>query len=659
MKKIITIGIFTLLISTFSIAQNNHFRNGAEYCSQKHMHQAISTKSTMANLPHSFDVLNYQLYADVYNCYQSPYPGNFTAINTMTFVADSVISQIKLNAVSTSLGIDSVRMQAASFSHANDMLTINLDQTYLPGDTITVKIYYHHNDVNDGAFYTNGGFVFTDCEPEGARKWFPCYDSPSDKATVDVTARVPSNVKLASNGRLADSTLDGDVMIYHWISRDPVATYLVLLTSKVNYKLDIIQRPNPGGGTTPIRFYYNNGENISNPRQVMIPMMDYYSEQFGEHPFEKNGFATLNNEFVWGGMENQTLTSLCPGCWGEDLLAHEFAHQWFGDMITCATWADIFLNEGFATWTEAHWIEHTEGYAQYHSEMENNADYYKWGNPGWAISNPDWAINTPSTDVLFDYSITYMKGSCVMHMLRYVLGDNLFFSGMYNYANKPELKYHSAVISDFKNAMEETSGQDLDWFFNEWIYQPNHPEYQNTYNFVDLGSGQWKVNFTANQNQGLSANYFQMPIEIKIGFNQGADTLIRVMNTINHEHFEWIFNSEPVSLAFDPNDDILLKDGTTTVGISNPATKENTVLQCKPNPASGKTTVSYYVPAKANVKIRVYSITGSEMFTVCNNLQEQGNHQLSFNVSNMPSGIYFMKMDAGNTVKTTKLVIAK
>ena len=86
--------------------------------------------------------------------------------------------------------------------------------------------------------------------------------------------------------------------------------------------------------------------------------MTTYSELFGEHPFEKNGFATLNNQFVWGGMENQTLTSLCPNCWDEGLISHEFAHQWFGDMITCATWADIWLNEGFATYTEALWLEH-------------------------------------------------------------------------------------------------------------------------------------------------------------------------------------------------------------------------------------------------------------------------------------------------------------
>lgn len=292
---------------------------------------------------HSFDVLNYKLNLDIRSCFISPYPKTFSASNEIRFRVDTSLSSIRLNAVNTSLTIDSVRLAAATFTHSSNILTINLDRTYAAGETVTVKIYYRHNNVTDVGFYVSGGMVFTDAEPEGARCWYPCWDKPSDKATIDLTAKTPATVKLGSNGRLADSTTVGDSTWFHWVSRDPMSTYLVVMSAKVNYGLHIlywhkISNPND---SIPIRFYYNIGENPAPMEQIILPMITRYSTLFGEHPFEKNGFATLNNQFVWGGMENQTLTSLCPGCWQEYYVSHEFAHQWFGDMITCGTWADL------------------------------------------------------------------------------------------------------------------------------------------------------------------------------------------------------------------------------------------------------------------------------------------------------------------------------
>ena len=137
-----------------------------------------------------------------------------------------------------------------------------------------------------------------------------------------------------------------------------------------------------------------------------------FSQLFGEHPFEKNGFATLNNQFQWGGMENQTLTSLCPNCWSENLVSHEFAHQWFGDMITCATWADIWLNEGFATYWKRSGTNSRADTRAYKSDINNDASSYLSGNPGWPMYNPSWAITTPPNNTLFNYAITYAKGAC-------------------------------------------------------------------------------------------------------------------------------------------------------------------------------------------------------------------------------------------------------
>src|SRR4030066_89317 len=164
-----------------------------------------------------------------------------------------------------------------------------------------------------------------------------------------------------------------------------------------------------------------------------------------------------------------------------------------GDMITCATWADIFLNEGFATFSEALWSESKGGYAAYKKDINDDANYYLSANPGWAISNPNWAVTTPNTNTLFNYAITYAKGACVLHMLRYVLGDTLFFNGLKSYATDTFLK---------------------------------------------------------------------IPIEIKITFTTGADTLIRVMNDVNNQMYYFTFTRQPSTILFDPDNQIVLKTAT-------------------------------------------------------------------------------------------------
>ena len=557
--------LMILLSSSLLLSQSN---KGSEYCSHKKINTANleNAEALFADLPHSYDVLNYKLDLNLYNNFISPYPKNFTASVVVTFRVDSVLNQIKLNATNTSLVIDSVRLAGVSFTHTSNILTITLDRTYTVGETADVKVYYRHNNVTDNAFNVSNGMVFTDCEPEGARKWFPCWDKPSDKATLDLTAKVPATVKLGSNGRLADSIKTADTIYYNWISADPVPTYLIVMSGKVNYNLDIVywhKISNPAD-SIPIRFYWNQGESttsLNSMKSMIIPMTTFYSTIFGEHPFEKNGFATLNNLFTWGGMENQTLTSLCPNCWESSLIAHEFAHQWFGDMITCATWADIWLNEGFATYTEALWLEHTSGYSSYKSEILSDASTYLNSNPGWAISNPDWAINTPSTNTLFNYAITYMKGATIHHLLRYVMGDTKYFQGLLAYANDPDLKYKSAVIPEFYEHMSTVYGEDLTWFMDQWIYNPNHPTYANNYWISNQGAGVWQVGFVAKQTQ-TNTVFFKMPIEIKITFTTGADTIIRVMNNANNQVFFWNFNRQPSSVSFDPNNNIVIKTAT-------------------------------------------------------------------------------------------------
>lgn len=659
MKKIPLL-VFLCFLFGLGFAQSALDMRGSEACSHRksNNYQLVDRSLKSSYSPkHSFDVLNYKINIDLVDCFISPYPNSFEADVVISFRIDSSLNQIILDANSTSLSIDSVKLNAASFIQNGNYLTIQLDRTYNPGEFADVQIYYKHNDITDYAFYASGGFAFTDCEPEGARKWLPCYDKPSDKATTDITAKVPLQTKLGSNGRLQDSIVDGQNIFYHWISRDPVATYLIVLTGKNNFNLDIVNWQNPiTQEIVPIRFYYNNGEDPSYIKSIIGDMTSFYSSEFGDHPFEKNGFATLNSEFTWGGMENQTLTSLCPGCWGESLIAHEFAHQWFGDMITCATWADIFLNEGFATWSEAFWNESKNGHEAYMNELQSNAEYYRFTNPHWAISTPSWAVNTPDLGTLFNYSITYMKASCVLHMLRYTMTDSLFLPALKAYATDTvNFKNNSATIEDFKNKMESESGQELDWFFDQWIFKPDHPIYENTYGFYAEDNDLWRVNFIVRQQEQAFLPYFQMPVELKISFENGSDTLIRVFNSFNNQQFEFTFNQKPLLVEFDPENNILLKEGSTQVS-TNKFEKSEIIATASPNPFTDKVLIEFQLEKPMLVSAWLYDNTGKQLDMVFEQFLQQSSHTFVIEGKELPIGIYFVKLTLGNQTQVLKLI---
>jgi aminopeptidase N len=649
---------FVLFLITSMIYSQLTFQKGSEYCSHKKMNApSVLDLGDSPNTPkHTFDVLDYKIDLDIRSCFISPYPKSFYGYVKVKFRVDTALSQITLNAVNTSIVVNSVSLAGVSFTHTGNILTITLNRTYNPNEIAEVQIYYQHLNVSDQAFYTGNGGVFTDAEPEGARKWFPCWDKPSDKATVDIILKVPGNVKIGSNGRLQDSLMTGDTIYYHWVSRDPVATYLVVLTGKVNYNLNIVywhKLSNPAD-SIPIRFYFNNGENPTNIQNLIGNMTTYYSQRFGEHGFEKNGFTTAPaSGFTWGGMENQTLTTLCAGCWQENLVSHEYAHQWYGDMITCGTWADIWLNEGFATYSEALWYEKTGGYASYKSDINSDASSYLSGNPGWPMYNPQWAIITPNNNELFNYAITYAKGACVLHMLRYVLQDTtVFFNCLRGYAlDTANFRYKSSVTDDFTAKISQIAGQDLTWFIDEWVKQPNHPVYQNYYQFTDIGGGNWSVGFQARQTQ-VNTPFHRMPLTLRITFSSGPDTTIRAMNDLNNQVYFWQFNRQPTAFAFDPNNDIVLKQGTTTAGIVGITAHNEEVPgvfslgQNYPNPFNPVTNIRFDIPKRADVEISIYDITGRIVSTVFNGVSDPGKYTAEFDGTNISSGVYYYEIRA-------------
>lgn len=657
--KILIILIFG--INTGAVqAQFEH--SGAYYCSQRKINANFKLNTISEKVvKHTFDVLHYDINLDLFACYTTPYPKNFNASCKIRIAIDSSITNIILDASSYSLIINSIDSPAISFVHSNNKLAISLNQMYNPGDNIELMIRYQHKNLTDGAFYASGGFVFTDCEPQGARKWFPCYDRPSDKATLRLQAKTPLGVLLGSNGKLLSNNVISDSIFYIWQSRDPIATYLMVITSKMNYNLDIIQWKNPlnQSDSFPIWFYYNNGEDITYSKSLILQVTNCFTEKFGPHPFEKNGFATLNSDFTWGGMENQTLTSLCPGCWIEVLLVHEYAHQWFGDMITCAAWSDLWLNEGFATYCEALWYEYKHNYTYYHNTIVAKANYYLNNNPGWPVYNAAWATNPPQNDTLFNGAITYYKGCCVLHMLRYLLGDVVFFDLLREYATDAvNFRYKSATTQDFMDKVNAITGENYDWFFEQWIFNPNHPVYQNTYAINHNTTEEWSVIFNAKQVQSNTV-FYKMPVEIKIVFQDNTDTLVKVMNDSNYQSFIFVFDKQPQHVVFDPNNNIVLKAGST-VNISN-ISKSDVLyfdFEILPNVLcnqSGKIVINATKTIQCNIKL--YDESGRQLSAIFDGEINSSKYEIPLITKDLKSGSYAVVLFSENMLQVKRFFV--
>ncbi len=667
MKKY-SILLVVALLYCFSVRAQEKIKTGAEMCSEgkQKRAEAFGKQLSPGSPKHSFDMLHYALTLDLYKNYATPFPKSFKASVQMTARADSAISSISLNAVNTSLTIDSIQSAGISFTHSGNMLTIQLNKTYQQNDTFSVTIYYQHKDVADAAFYVGSdGMVFTDAEPEGARYWFPCWDKPSDKATVELTAKVPTSVKLGSNGILKDTTRIADTLIYHWVSKEPVSTYLVVISSKVNYNLDIVywKKLSNQKDSIPIFLYWNQGESatgVNNIKTKIISMTTRYSELFGEHPFQKNGFATMNGSFTWGGMENQTLTSLLPnGLNNENLVSHEYAHQWFGDMVTCATWGDIWLNEGFATYCEALWYEYTGGYTRYKTDIVADASGYLSSNPGRAMYMPAWAITTPSTGLLFNTAVTYNKGACVLHMLRYVLGDSTFFSALHDYGSNPSLKFGTITTDDFIQIMNTNTKQDLTWFFEQWVKVANHPLYSVQYSVNNIDSTA-KVSISQTQTTGT---YWKMPVVLKFSLQNGKDTTVRVFNAANKDSFLFKFLSPPLSMTFDPDNDILLKTAVTqkvsSIRDEPAAPADFSLMQNFPNPFNPATTIEFNIPRSGHVLLQIFDVAGRNVETLLNQTMNGGVYNIVWNASKYPSGMYYYRLQSGFFTETKKMSLIK
>ncbi len=519
-----------------------------------------------------------------HRCYWEIDPSvNYIKGNITTFFKPTVsnFTQVEVD-LASNLTVDSVKYHAAlvSFSHnADDLLQINTG-TLIPLNTLDSLTVYYQGKPSGGSGFgsfvqsTHNGtpIIWTLSEPFGAKTWWPCKQNLSDKIdSIDILVKTPSVNRVASNGLLVSELAKGTDKIFHWKSRYPIAPYLVAI-AVTNYSVYSDYVPLQNGTLEVLNYVYP--ETIASTKDAtkdIVKIIRLFDSLLIDYPFAKEKYG--HAQFGWsGGMEHQTMSFM--GAFFLTLMAHECAHQWFGDHVTCGSWEDIWLNEGFATYFE--W-QVTERFLP---------ESWTSGLPGIVkgiTSSPVGSLrcdDTLSVSRIFDSRLSYAKGGFVLRMLHWKLGDAAFYTALKNYLNDPKLKNAYAKTPQLKEHFEKASGQDLTQFFKQWYYKQGYP----TYHVQWLGQGS-VVSLTLTQSQSdTSVSFFEMPVPVKFEA-RGKDTLVVLNNTYSGQVFQIPLNFEAVEARFDPEYWILSANNKVT-NLTN-LVLEKVDLSLYPNPTSG------------------------------------------------------------------------
>jgi aminopeptidase N len=558
--------------------------------------------------------------------------------------------------LSKALMVDSVLYHGAKVLFqqlTTDALQVNFPNTLAPEQKDSLSIFYKGVPPNSGfgsfmqSTHNGAPVLWTLSEPYGAKDWWPCKDMLTDKAdSIDISITYPAAYQSSSNGLLVDERLIGDKKQDDWKHRYPIASYLVAL-AVTNYSIDhdSVQLPY---GRLPVEMYAYPEDSASFKTATATAKagLQLFSELLGNYPFSNERYA--QTQFGWGGgMEHQTNSFISAPDAG--LVAHELAHQWFGDAVTNGSWQDLWLHEGFATYLAFVYAMSLEG-----ADPQGYLQTWQSGitaNPAGSVFTTDTAIGR-----LFNNRLTYTKGAYVLHMLRWKVGDSLFFRGLRQYLSDPALRFKTARTADLQRNMESASGQALAGFFNDWIYGEGHPTYRGEWS----PAGATTVNVKLSQRTSHpSVPFFEMPVPLQFR-NATRDTIITVNHTRNDEVFMLNPGFMPDTLIIDPQlrilskDNIALKPGVITGVPEVPDAVEVVVL---PNPAAH--TVTVYLPAAPARKtnIRLFSISGQQLFL--KTVTASGNEQIAIPVHHLASGLYWVQI-ARNGVRTiTKPIFVK
>ncbi|MBI5476493.1 MAG: M1 family metallopeptidase [Ignavibacteriales bacterium] len=466
-----------------------------------------------------------------------------------------------LHASNSTLTIDSViySQHKLNFQHNTDLLIIQLTSIIHPASSINITIFYHGtsdfngNFENGGVYFSSADRAATCSEPNFARKWFPCKDVPHDKATANISITVPDNLTAVSTGLLKNVEHKNEFATYYWETKYPIATYLI--SAAIGPYKEFSEIYKSINGKEMKIFYYVFPEDSIKARTDFInttKILSFFEQTFGEYPFirEKFGFAEVDGEMT---MENQTIPSIQQNMFTGDrqyelTLAHETAHQWFGNMITPADWKHTWLNEGFATYAEALYLEHRKGKEAYQKYINS------------MMSMPEGTYIRPvagRSDTAFWDSFSpsqYYKGAIVLHMLRKMLGDSIFFPALRSYAGNTNLKYSNVISEDFIKECELASSQNLKWFFNQWVYltpdSTDRPLIEYHWETTKDDSAFNTDLIIEQKNIGIPP--YRLPLDIFIK-SDSEEVKFQIIDTIKIQTFSFRSPFKPDRLIIDPD----------------------------------------------------------------------------------------------------------
>ena len=564
---------------------------------------------------------------------------------TTYFVPNSDLVDIKFDFTDV-LGVDEVLYNGENldFTQSNNILTCTFKSSIPEGKLDSIRVSYSGVpesgiDAITHRFHNSVPIISTLSEPYGAKDWWPCKQDLIDKIdSIEVIIETPKEYRSVSNGLLIGEPIIGDKRITTWRHKYSIPAYLVAI-AVTNYEDFTIYYKNIEGDDLPIlnHVYPEDLESAKVSIEYTKDVLKVYEDLFEIYPYSKEKYG--HAQFPWhGGMEHATVSFM--GAFPKDLIAHELAHQWFGDKITCGSWSDIWLNEGFATYLTGLTYENRGKFDMWLESTINHVT----GSPDGSV----YVTDTTSVKSIFSGRLSYSKGAMVLHMLRWKMGDNDFFNAIKSYLKDDELKYSYAKTEDLIRHCENISGLDLTKFFDQWIYKEGYPSY----------AVEWKQNednslsILINQTQShASVDFFEMPVEIVVN-GVGGEKLSLKLDVDHNDFIENLcVDFDVSSLEFDPNKWLISKDNTV---VFNPdlvvpeSDDDEWVVIIK----DGFIQITTTDNSMKLLSMKLYGTSGkliiSDRMKGCNNFV--------LDTGSVSDGVYFLVLDTGGKIVSKTLL---